>query len=158
MRDRSWTNLEIDAKIKRQNRLAHLLQKNESIVTATAQMTETHGDKLAALNELNRKRNREEVRAAQLAEERKRMAAFKAAIAKKKAEAEAKNSLAVPKKEHDDLFSDMSDISRTGSPAPGAAPKPKTVRETKNGIPTFTRPKMDDEIIGALDLEIDLEV
>lgn len=158
MRDRSWTNLEIDAKIKRQNRLAHLLQKNESIVTATALMTETHGDKLAALNELNRKRNREEVRAAQLAEERKRMSAFKAAIAKKKAEAEAKNSLSVPKKEHDDLFSDMSDISRTGSPAPGAAPKPKTVRETKNGIPTFTRPKMDDEIIGALDLEIDLEV
>ena len=162
LKDRRWTNLEIDDKIRRQNKLAHLLQKKDSIVTS--QTNQSQGDKLAALNELNRRRNREEVRAAQIAEEKKLIAARHAAIkklkeeeAKRKASAGAKDSLGVPKKDHDDLFSDLSDISRTGSPAPGAG-KTKTVRETKNGIPTFTRPKMDDEIISALDMEIDLEV
>lgn len=168
LRDRSWTNLEIDEKIKRQNKLAHLLQKTEPKVSL--QPVETQGDKLAQLNELNRKRNREEVRAAQLAVEKKRIEEQKAAIkrfkeaealkkaAAEKAATEAQEGLTVPKKDHDDLFSDISDISRTGTPVQGVVKKPKPVRETKNGIPTFTRPKTDDEIISSLDLGIDLEV
>ena len=75
--------------------------------------------------------------------------------AKKKAE-EEKKLLKVPN--IDDLF-DGSDRSRSATPAAGRAgtPKPGEKRE-KKGLPTFRKPKMEDEIIAAIDIGIDIEI
>ena len=161
---RTWTSAEIDEKIRKQNKFKDVLQSQ----TGESQAVHSQSDKLALINEQNRKRNAQEVRAALIAQRKKEIAARNKAIRKMQAEkaqkestAAAKDSLAPPQGEHDDLFSDPGEISRTASPAPAAktANAKKIVKgEKKNGIPTFSRAMRDDEIISSLDLEIEVEI
>ena len=162
---RTWTSAEIDEKLRKQNKFKDVLQSqaNEPQLVHISQ-----SDKLALINEQNRKRNAQEVRAALIAQRKKEIAARNEAIkkiqaekAQKEATAASKDSLAPPLVEHDDLFSDPGEISRTASPAPAAkiVNAKKVVKgEKKNGIPTFSRAMRDDEIISSLDLEIEVEI
>ena len=163
---RTWTSAEIDEKLRKQNKFKDVLQSQASELQ---HVHSSQSDKLALINEQNRKRNAQEVRAALIAQRKKEIAARKEAIkkmqaekAQKEATVAAKDSLALPLVEHDDLFSDPGEISRTASPAPAAAKianAKKVVKgEKKNGIPTFSRAMRDDEIISSLDLEIEVEI
>lgn len=162
---RTWTSAEIDEKLRKQNKFKDVLQSQAG---EPQPMYSTQSDKLALINEQNRKRNAQEVRAALIAQRKKEIAARNEAIkkiqaekAQKEAATAAKDSLALPQLEHDDLFSDPGEISRTASPAPVAkfANAKKIIKgEKKNGIPTFSRAMRDDEIISSLDLEIEVEI
>ncbi|KAK1818435.1 RNA polymerase-associated protein rtf1 [Friedmanniomyces endolithicus] len=143
---------------------------------------------LAQLNLKNRGKNVQDVRKALLEEKRKlQIAREQAAVdAKIKAEADAKKALAeqeqqarllaVPfgRSEMADLFGD-SDASRAGTPVPGGT-NANTPRRSRAGTPlngvkkekgglvaaaavgAIKKRSMDDEVIGSLDMGIDVEI
>ncbi|KAH9819386.1 RNA polymerase II C-terminal domain phosphoserine binding [Teratosphaeria destructans] len=133
-------------------------------------------ERMAQLNAKNRSKTVQEVRKAQLEEKRKlALAREKAAKeAKAKAEAEAqKKLLAVPKDDMADLFGSEDGTSgagtpvggksprrsRTGTPMNGAAKKEKKVVGAPGGpIGALKKKKLDDEVIGDMDLGIDVEI
>ncbi|KAL1311600.1 hypothetical protein AAFC00_001713 [Neodothiora populina] len=123
-------------------------------------------ERLAALNKANRKANSEEVRKAQIAEKRAQQKARDEAIAKaRKREADAaeaaKNKLLHP---NDDLFGDASDISRTGTPLNGSGtpeigtPGTSTPANGAKKVGIFRKKAMDDEVMGSIDLGIDIDI
>lgn len=140
---------------------------------------EDQQSRLAALNKSNRKTNSEEIRKALVAETVARQKARAAAIARAKEEEERERSqngngaaeatgggLQVPSM-GDDLFGDGSDISRAASPANGtpatgrsraSTPLPGGGLKEKKSFGQFSKKKMDDEVIAAMDLEIDIDV
>lgn len=144
----------------------------------------TQQERLAELNRANRKANTEEVRKAQRAEKRAQALAQRAidrgeAVADPFARVKTRprtnydandQHLTVPKptnKAVDDLFEDGSkDTSRAGSrastPMQNGAPKvvniPQPPPQKVNGLPKVGRRNMDDEVIGAMDLGIDIDI
>lgn len=144
----------------------------------------TQQERLAELNRANRKANTEEVRKAQRAERRAEAIARRAiergeAVANPFARVKTRprttydangEHLAPPKptsKAVDDLFEGGSkDTSRAGSRSGtpmqnGAANQgntPQQPQEKVNGLPKVGRRNMDDEVIGAMDLGIDIDI
>lgn len=144
----------------------------------------TQQERLAELNRANRKANTEEVRKAQRAEKRAQAMAQRAiergeAVADPFARVKTRprtnydaegQHLAPPKpaaKGVDDLFEGGSQgTSRAGSRAStpmqnGAAKKvnvPQPPQQKVNGLPKVGRRNMDDEVIGAMDLGIDIDI
>jgi RNA polymerase-associated protein RTF1 len=145
--------------------------------------TATQQDKLALVNQKNRGKNSEDVRKALLEERRKQLRERERAIveakAKHAAEDEARRKkqqvelLGVPGKDSADmreLFGDLSDMSRAGTPMSGVStPKMRRSRQgtPMNGVPkeksklgmaaTSSQHGADDEL-GGLDLGIDVEI
>ena len=137
-------------------------------------------DRLARLNEMTRKANTESVRKAQIEERRKlqkaREDAKRKADEKRAAEAVAKAEeeeregraklLGIPKDDMADLFG--SDISRTGTPVPGGTPRRSRAGTPMNGVKKEKsggllgglkkKGNMDDDVIGGMDLGIDIEI
>ncbi|KAK8176017.1 hypothetical protein IWX90DRAFT_129057 [Phyllosticta citrichinensis] len=139
--ERRWTDEEIAEKLRRQNKYAYEM----AAVTRNTPVIPTRELKLQALNKSIRKANREEVRNALTAKAVEKAAAAEKARLAKLEEEQARKVTGDP------LF-DGSDISRTGTPS-----QPKEKKERK-GIPTFTKKTMDDEMIGSMDLGIDVEI
>ncbi|KAF2155092.1 plus-3-domain-containing protein [Myriangium duriaei CBS 260.36] len=136
--------------------------------TASPIKKEDQQTRLAQLNKANRKTNSEEIRKALIAESVAKQKARLAAIAKLKeeeerkkaaADAAAQNGLKVPGSV-DDLFGDGSDISRAGTPRNGTsrAGTPMNGVKEKKAFGQFSRKKMDDEVIAAMDLGIDIDI
>ena len=145
----------------------------------------TQQERLAALNRANRKANTAEIRKAQLAEKRAEAQA-QAAVARGEALANpfarvktrarvmhdvSNDSLAPPSTGNDDLFeSDRSravtPLSTGGANTPGRAGTPRRsgtplksgASDKKGGLPTIKKKNMDDDLIAALDLGIDIEL
>ncbi|KAL8828348.1 MAG: hypothetical protein Q9170_006641 [Blastenia crenularia] len=141
----------------------------------------TQQERLAELNRANRKANTEEVRKAQRAERRadavnRRAIERGEAVANPFARVKTRprttwdadgERLAPPKpaaKGVDDLFeSGSKDNSRAGSRAStpmqsGGVKVPQQAQEKVNGLPKVGRRNVDDDIIGAMDLEIDIDI
>ena len=122
-------------------------------------------ERLQKLNIETRRTNAEEVRKALVEERRKIQKAREKAIAEAKAKAKAAESAASGLGA--DLFGEASDISRLGTPANGT---PKISRagtpangtaSKKSGGPIGAikgRSKMDDDVIGSMDMGIDIEI
>jgi len=118
-------------------------------------------ERLQKLNIETRRTNAEEVRKALVEERRKIQKAREKAIAEakaKKAAADAASAVGA------DLFGDASDISRLGTPANGE-PKISRTSTPANGKKSAGpigaikgRSKMDDDVIGSMDLGIDIEI
>jgi RNA polymerase-associated protein RTF1 len=133
-------------------------------------------ERLAILNKENRRKNVEEVRQAQIKERRLAMAT-QAALARGEVveEDHSRRHKTVAKFKHDvaDVGKKLENTrSGTSTPANGTpsltpkkdvAPLPHIARlqqsqTDKNGIPTFRRPLTDDDIIGSIDLGIEIEL
>ena len=133
-------------------------------------------ERLAQLNKQHRRENAEKVRQAQI-NERRAAKMTEAAIARGEVVAEdtSRRLKTRAKFKHDvaDAFGAKktdSERSGTNTPAIGtpnlSAKKPSTPlphlaklqSSDKNGLPTIRRPLMDDDIIGAIDLGIELEL
>ena len=141
-------------------------------------------DRLAELNRINRKKNIEEVRKAQRAERKAQLLAAKAVergeavqdpFARVQTRAKThhdvnKDTLAPPKLNRalDDLFEAGSNASRAGTPISNGANTPKRSVTPKpprantplkaGGLPTIGTRNMDDDIIGAMDLGIEIDI
>lgn len=146
----------------------------------------TQQERLAELNRANRKANTEDVRKAQRAEKRAEAIARRAvergeAVADPFARVKTRprtnydangEHLAPPKpvaKALDDLFEDGSKNSsraatpaRSGTPLPNGAVKqsstPQPPQEKVNGVPKVGKRNMDDDVIGAMDLGIEIDI
>jgi len=128
-------------------------------------------DQLAKLNMKNRAQTVQEVRKALLGDRRKHLLAREQeaksrADDARKAE-EAAKLLAVPG-DMKELFGD-SDASRAGTPVPGGTPRRSRAGTPSNGpkkeksgvkavLGAIGKKRMDDEVIGGLDLGIDVEI
>ncbi|KAK5661668.1 hypothetical protein OQA88_9768 [Cercophora sp. LCS_1] len=130
----------------------------------TPQKNENKGlsqqERLAALNLENRRRNTEAVRQAQLRERAK--ARELQAARKERGEALEEtigngSAVATPARS----VGDATTPKQKGTPTilPHIAKLQEQQRsQTKNGMPTIHAPLMDDDVIGALDLDIDVEI
>ena len=135
-------------------------------------------ERLAILNKQNRRKNAEEVRQAQI-NERRAAKLTEAAIARGEVVAEdhSRRLKTRAKVKHDvsegfGVKKMDSERSGTNTPTVGTpsltAKKPSTplpyiaklqsMNSDKKGLPTIRRPLMDDDVIGAIDLGIDLEL
>jgi len=134
-------------------------------------------ERLAKLNRENRRKNAEDVRQAQIAE-RRAAKAVEAAIARGEAVTEDHSRRVKTRAKFKHDVADSYNAKKTESDASGATtpavgtpnltPRKSTVLPhiarlqaasvDKKGIPTIRRPLMDDDIIGALDLGIELEL
>lgn len=126
-------------------------------------------ERLQKLNIETRRTNAEEVRKALVEERRKIQKAREKAIAeaKAKAAAQAKAAENAASGLGADLFGEASDISRLGTPANGT-PKISRTNTPANGSAGKKpagpigalkgRSKMDDDVIGSMDLGIDIEI
>lgn len=128
-------------------------------------------ERLQKLNIETRRTNAEEVRKALVEERRKIQKAREEAIAKAKAEkaraaAEAKKAEdAASGLKTSDLFGEASDISRLGTPASGTPKISRTSTPTAGSLgkkgpigAIKGKPKLDDDVIGSMDLGIDIEI
>ena len=141
-------------------------------------------ERLAELNRINRKKNIEEVRKAQRAERKAQLLAAKAVergeavqdpFARVQTRAKThhdvhKDTLASlkPGRALDDLFEGGSNTSRAGTPMSNGANTPKRAVTPKppramvplkvGGLPTIGSRNMDDDIIGAMDLGIEIDI
>lgn len=144
----------------------------------------TQQQRLAELNRINRKKNIEEVRKAQRAERKAQLAAANAVergeavqdpFARVQTRAKThydvnKDTLASlkPPNPLDDLFDGGSNTSRAGTPLSNGANTPKRAVTPKparantplkaGGLPTIGTRNMDDDIIGAMDLGIEIDI
>lgn len=131
-------------------------------------------DRLAQLNQKNRTKNQQEVRNALIAERNKtkKEREEKAKAAQAMAEAQARAAVKAEKKESSlkkaamkDLFGEGSDTSRAGTPATGiVTPLRKSATSTpllsgvKGPIGALKKKNLEDDVIGGLDLGIDIEI
>lgn len=130
-------------------------------------------DRLARINIENRRKNAEDIRRAQIAE-RRLVRNTEAALARGEdvKEDTSRRVKTKAKFKHDvaDSFEAKKAAEASGANTPGAS-TPASAKKTtilphmaklqaanKTGMPTIRRPMMDDDIIGALDLDIDLEL
>ncbi|KAK4191129.1 hypothetical protein QBC35DRAFT_376583 [Podospora australis] len=105
-------------------------------------------ERLAALNTKNRKYNAEEVRKAQLKER------ARTALAKEKAKEQMKNGGASSQGDNKDAAKETE-----ASLLEHIAKLQEQQRsQAKSGVPMIHKPLMDDDIIGALDLDIDVDI
>jgi RNA polymerase-associated protein RTF1 len=124
-------------------------------------------ERLQKLNIETRRINADEVRKALVEERRKIQKAREKAIAEAKAKAKAAENTASGLGA--DLFGDASDISRVGTPANGTPKISRTGTPANGNGNTGKKPagpigaikgrsKMDDDVIGSMDLGIDIEI
>ena len=158
--------------------------KLHKVVPEAPQREMSQQERLAELNRINRKKNIEEVRAAQRAERKAQLAALKAVergeaapdhFARVQTRAKThydvhKDALASlkPPNALDDLFDGGSNTSRAGTPLSNGANTPKravtpkppgpTTPRKVGGLPTIGTRNMDDDIIGAMDLGIEIDI
>lgn len=133
-------------------------------------------DRLAQLNHTNRHKEQERVRQALIAERKKEIKAREAMkekqaqAAKIKAETDAKSGkreAASQKSAMKDLFGEGSDLSRAGTPASGIDTPKKSRAHTPltqpaNGaklpVGALKKKNLDDDVIGGLDLDIEVDI
>lgn len=164
--NRFWTDDDINARIQKSNKYAHLLRRDrdEEAAPRIPTQSEAAANRLAELNRRNREAERERIRKVQLDERQHKLQARKRAEIearkkkaeeeKRKAEEEKKNLLGVD----EDLFGDGASSRASSVPKEGT-PKPEEVKKTeRKGLPTFRRPKMDDDIIASMDIGLDIEI
>ncbi|KAF2205552.1 hypothetical protein GQ43DRAFT_299713 [Delitschia confertaspora ATCC 74209] len=158
LENRSWRQEEISEKIKLQNEFAHL------VAPASGRKVDPMAQRLAEVNAQNRKANSQQIRQALIDERHAELRARRARekeLRKKQAEEQAKAEadtaklLQVPESGVDDLFG-ASDVSGTGTPTVRSA-TPTVKKEKKTGIATFSKRKMDDDVISSIDLGIDID-
>lgn len=134
-------------------------------------------DRLAELNRSNRKKNSEDVRKAQLAEKRAARLA-RQAVERGEAVQDPFARVKTLSKTHYDVYETLTphrarqqansrDMSRAGTPGGASTPKPEPTAIpsperkpllTASGLPILSSRNMDDEIIGAIDMGIDIEI
>lgn len=99
----------------------------------------------------------ERIKKALLDEQREKKIEQRREAARRKAEEEAKKKLEEEAKSKELLSVDALFDGDASSRA--STPKPQDKKKTeKKGLPTFRKPKMDDDIIASMDIGMDIEI
>lgn len=166
--NRFWTDADINARIARSTKFAHLLKRDSADAPAPRIPTQSEvaANRLAEINRMNRKAEQERLRKAQIEERQEKMKARKRAeieARKKRAEEERQRNEEKDAKAKNDLLGvdDLFDGgSSRGSSVPRDGPKVEKVEKKpeRKGLPTFRKPKMDDDIMASMDIGLDIEI
>ncbi|KAF2796949.1 plus-3-domain-containing protein [Melanomma pulvis-pyrius CBS 109.77] len=162
LENRFWTDADINARIAKSEKFAYLLRAKagETPAPRIASQSELGSQRIAEINRQNRKEESERIRQALIdakKAERHEQRRREREMQRKKAEEDLKRKAEeekVKKQRHldvDALFE--GDSSRAGTPKPQE--KKKTERK---GLPTFRKPKMEDDIIAMMDIGVDIEI
>ncbi|OSS51074.1 hypothetical protein B5807_04689 [Epicoccum nigrum] len=159
LQDHHWTEPEINARIAKARQYEHLLHRNSVDAGPRIQtQSEAAAVKTAELNRMNRIKEAERVRKVQLEQQKQKKMEQKREAQRKRAEEEARKALedAKIKSETDALFGDDDAVTSSGTstPKPGEGKK----KSERKGLPTFRRPKTDDDFIANMDLDIDIAI
>ncbi|KAF2874440.1 hypothetical protein BDV95DRAFT_566188 [Massariosphaeria phaeospora] len=158
LENRFWTDADINARIAKSTKFAHLLESRRDQPTViVASKSEINAQRLADINRLNRKLEAERVRKALLEERHQQQRGRKQRereMLRKKAEEEAKKVAEEEKasKKLEALF-DGDGSSRASTPKPQEKKKVE-----RKGLPTFRRPTMDDDIIASMDIGVEIDI
>ncbi|KAF3051797.1 hypothetical protein E8E11_011356 [Didymella keratinophila] len=154
-----WTEPEINARIAKKKQYEHLLHRNSiDAPPRIPTQSEAAAIKTAELNRINRIKEAERVRKVQLEQQRQKKLEQKKEAARKRAEEEARKAQeeAQMKSETDALFGDDG---ASGASSRASTPKPGEKKKTeRKGLPTFRKPKTDDDFIANMDLDIDIAI
>ncbi|KAF1929915.1 plus-3-domain-containing protein [Didymella exigua CBS 183.55] len=154
-----WTEAEVNARIAKKKQYEHLLHRSAADAQPRIQtQSEVAAIKTAELNRANRIKEAERVRKVQLEQQRQKKMEQKKEAARKRVEEEARKALedAQLNTDTDALFADdgaSAPSSRASTPKPG---EKKT--GGRKGLPTFRKPKTDDDFIANMDLDIDIAI
>jgi RNA polymerase-associated protein RTF1 len=163
LENRFWTDADINARIAKSNKFAHLLEKpaSDNPAPRIPTQSESAAARLAEINRQTRRTEQERIRKTQIEERQQKLQARKRAEqeARRKKQAEeaaqkAQEEAALSKKnlEVDALFD--GDSSRASTPKP----QEKKKKVERKGLATFRKPKMDDDIIASMDIGVDIEI
>lgn len=161
LEERFWTDDDINARIAKAQKYEHLLSNHASDNPAPKIPTQSEAAaaRLAELNRRNRKLEQERVRKALLeerhAKQQDRRRAEQEMRRKKEAEEAAKKEAEekAARKKHlevDALFD--------GDSSRATTPQPQKKKTERKGLPTFRKPKMDDDIIASMDIGVDIDI
>ncbi|KAH3949720.1 hypothetical protein HBI56_024750 [Parastagonospora nodorum] len=159
LQNHHWTDADISARIAKTKKFAHLLQRqNSDSQPRIATQSEAAAARVAELNRKTRINEAERVKKTLQDQQREKKIEQRREAARRKAEEEAKKAQAeaAAKKqtlEVDALF-DGDGSSRASTPKPQADKK----KSERKGLPTFRKPKMDDDIIASMDMGVDIEI
>lgn len=159
LQNHHWTDADISARIAKTQKFAHLLQRQTSdSQPRIATQSEAAAARVAELNRKTRINEAERVKKTLQDQQREKKMEQRREAARRKAEEEAKKAQAeaAAKKqtlEVDALF-DGDGSSRASTPKPQADKK----KSERKGLPTFRKPKMDDDIIASMDMGVDIEI
>lgn len=155
-----WTDAEISARIAKARKFDHLTHRSSSdSQPRIATQSEAAAQRVAELNRKTRIAEAERIKKALQDQQREKKMEQRRAAARAKAEAEAKKAeaeaeLKKQSLEVDALF-DGDGSSRATTPKPHGEKKKS---EQRKGLPTFRKPKMDDDIIASMDIGMDIEI
>lgn len=153
LQNHHWTEADISARIAKAKKYAHLLNRAaDSNQPRIHTQSEAAAIKTAELNRKNRILEAERVRKVQLEQQRQKKMEQKKEAARHRAEEEARKALEEQSLDVDALF-DGDGSSRASTPKPQ-----ETKKTERKGLPTFRKPKMDDDIIANMDLGIDIDI
>jgi hypothetical protein len=146
-----WTSKELQQKLDEQNRLAHLIKRPQNVVSSDKQRRE---ELLHQRNLLNRKQNEKDVHEALLRERReKKMRNEKA----RREQAEMERLKADP--DYEKKWDEETERKRKEEELKAKLASRYVPKDYKHGgFLQFSRPKTDDEVIGSLDLGIDVDI
>ncbi|KAF1845418.1 plus-3-domain-containing protein [Cucurbitaria berberidis CBS 394.84] len=153
-----WTDADISARIAKSKKYSHLLHRsNSDAQPKIATQSETAAAQIAELNRKNRILEAERVRKAQLDQQRQKKFEQKKEAARRKAEEEAKKAQAEAMLNKNNL--DVDALFDGDGSSRASTPKPQEKKKTeRKGLPTFRKPKMDDDIIASMDMGVDIEI
>lgn len=154
-----WTDADISARIAKSKKFAHLLHRqNSDSQPRIATQSEAAAARITELNRKTRIHEAERVKKALQDQQREKKMEQRKEAARRKAEEEARKAqeeAALNKQSLDvDALFDGDGSSRATTPKP-QTDKKKTERK---GLPTFRKPKMDDDIIASMDIGVDIEI
>lgn len=158
LQNHHWTDADISARIAKSKKYAHLLQRSGSDAQPKiATQSEAAAVRVAELNRKNRIHDAERVRKAQLEQQRQKKFEQKQAAVRRKAEEEAKKAQEEAAANKNNL--DVDALFDGDASSRATTPKPQDKKKTeRKGLPTFRKPKMDDDIIASLDIGVDIEI
>jgi RNA polymerase-associated protein RTF1 len=150
----SWTDAEVTQRLAKSHQYAHLLKQRSADQPRIATQAELEAQRIAELNSRNRRLDSERVRKALIEEQRQKKLERRREIERKKKEEEeaARKKAEEEKAAEDDLFGgDSKTEDQRDTPKPAE-------KEQAKGLPTFRKPKLDDDIIASLDIGVEIEI
>ncbi|KAF2706954.1 hypothetical protein K504DRAFT_385219 [Pleomassaria siparia CBS 279.74] len=161
LENRFWTDGDITARITKASKYSYLLKPkaDEDAAPRIASQSELNSQRIAQINLQNKKTESERVRQALIdskkadrAEQRRK----EKEMLRKKAEEAAKQK-AEEEKSKKQRHLDVDALFEGGSSRDGT-PKPEKKKTVRKGLPTFRKPKMDDDIIASMDIGLDIDI
>tara|TARA_R110002003_G_scaffold70_31_gene6595 strand:+ start:9213 stop:10634 length:1422 start_codon:yes stop_codon:yes gene_type:complete len=154
-----WTDADISARIAKSKKYAHLLNRsNADSQPRIATQSEAAAQRVAELNRKTRLLEAERVKKALQEQQREKKIEQRREAARRKAEEEAKKAQAEADAKKQSLDVDALFDGDASSRATTPKPQGEKKKSERKGLPTFRKPKMDDDIIASMDIGVDIEI